>query len=128
MAEEGKEQNISSLYLGLVMSLEASAMQSMGKMMNPLTGKTEKNLQQAQMTIDMLDMIEKKTTGNLTPDEEKLTKRILYQLRMNYLDEINAEKASKAEHKQEESTTAKEDTKKDDKSAEKESPDNPQNQ
>ncbi|NIP41492.1 MAG: DUF1844 domain-containing protein [candidate division Zixibacteria bacterium] len=128
MAEENKQQNVDSLYIGLVMSLEASAMQSMGKMMNPMTGKTEKNLQQAQMTIDMLDMIEKKTAGNLTPDEEKLTKRVLYQLRMNYLDEINAEKDKRSEHKTEESTIEKEDTKKDDESADKERPDNPQNQ
>jgi hypothetical protein len=128
MAEENKQQNVDALYIGLIMSLEASAMQSMGKMMNPMTGKTEKNLQQAQMTINMLDMIEKKTAGNLNPEEEKLTKRILYQLRMNYLDEINAEKDNKSEHKAEESDTDKEDTNKDDESAEKERPDNPQNQ
>lgn len=128
MTEENKQQNVDALYIGLIMSLEASAMQSMGKMMNPMTGKTEKNLQQAQMTINMLEMIEKKTAGNLNPEEEKLTKRILYQLRMNYLDEINAEKDNKSEHKAEESDTDKEDINKDDESAEKERPDNPQNQ
>ena len=92
MTDQDKDPNINSLYLGLVMSLEASAMQSLGKMINPLTGKTERNLKQAQMTIDMLDMLEKKTSGNLSPEEDNLTKRVLYQLRMNYLDEFNAEK------------------------------------
>jgi hypothetical protein len=127
MAEEGKNQNVNSLYLGLVMSLEASAMQSLGKMMNPMTGKTEKNLQQAQMTIDMLDMIEKKTQGNLTGEEENLTKRTLYQLRMNYLDEINAEKDNKSDDKPQEGGETEENTKDDDKSAEKDSPESPQN-
>ncbi|MBD3219537.1 MAG: DUF1844 domain-containing protein [candidate division Zixibacteria bacterium] len=127
MAEEGKDQNVNSLYLGLVMSLEASAMQSLGKMMNPMTKKTEKNLQQAQMTIDMLDMIEKKTRGNLTDEEENLTKRVLYQLRMNYLDEINAEKDKKSDDKPQEGGETEEDKKDDEKSAEKDSPESPQN-
>ena len=128
MAEEEKDQNVNSLYIGLVMSLEASAMQSLGKMMNPMTGKTDKNLQQAQMTIDMLDMIEMKTRGNLTDEEENLTKRVLYQLRMNYLDEINAEKNKKSDDKPQEAGEDEEDKKEDDKSAEKESPESPQDQ
>jgi hypothetical protein len=102
MSAEENSANVDALFMGLIMSLEASAMQSLGKMMNPLTGKIEKDLRQAQMTIDMLDMIEKKTAGNLSEDEENLTKRILYQLRMNYLDEVNAEKSETADKKDEE--------------------------
>lgn len=102
MSAEENSANVDALFMGLIMSLEASAMQSLGKMMNPLTGKIEKDLRQARMTIDMLDMIEKKTAGNLSDDEENLTKRILYQLRMNYLDEVNAEKSETADKKDEE--------------------------
>jgi hypothetical protein len=102
MAGEENSSNVDALYMGLILSLEASAMQSLGKMMNPLSGKIEKDLRQARMTIDMLDMLEKKTAGNLSADEENLTKRILYQLRMNYLDEINAEKSKPADNKDKE--------------------------
>ena len=104
MAAEEKSSSVNPLFMGLVLSLEASAMQSLGKMINPLTGKIEKDLRQAQMTIDMLDMIEKKTSGNLSQDEENFTKRILYQLRMNYLDEVNAEKSKTADNKDKESS------------------------
>jgi len=102
MANQENASNVDALFMGLILSLEASAMQSLGKMMNPLSGKIEKDLRQAKMTIDMLDMLEKKTAGNLSQDEENFTKRILYQLRMNYLDEINAEKSQTADKKDKE--------------------------
>jgi hypothetical protein len=102
MADQENSSDVDALFMGLILSLEASAMQSLGKMMNPLSGKIEKDLRQAKMTIDMLEMLEKKTAGNLSQDEENFTKRILYQLRMNYLDEINAEKSQTADKKDKE--------------------------
>jgi hypothetical protein len=85
------ESSVDPFFLQLVLSLEASAMQQMGKLQNPITGKTESNLELAKATIDMLSMIEKKTEGNLSEDEDRLLKRILYQLRMNYVDELKSE-------------------------------------
>lgn len=76
----------------LVLSLEAAAMQQMGKLQSPLTGKVERNLEVAKNSIDMLGMIERKTAGNLTEDEASLMKHVLYQLRMNYVDELNADR------------------------------------
>jgi hypothetical protein len=90
--QNNKQPQADPMFMSLLLSLEASTMQALGKIVNPVTQKTEKNLQQAQMTIDMLAMLEKKTTGNLTQDEDGLLKRVLYQLRMNYLDELNREK------------------------------------
>lgn len=90
--QNNKQPQADPMFMSLLLSLEASTMQALGKIINPVTQKTEKNLQQAQMTIDMLAMLEKKTTGNLTEDEDGLLKRVLYQLRMNYLDEHNREK------------------------------------
>jgi len=43
------------------------------------------NLPLAKHTIDILSMLEKKTAGNLGPDEEKLLKSVLYQVRMSYV-------------------------------------------
>jgi len=77
--------------LQLVLSLEAAAMQQMGKLQNPISGKTDRDLPMAKATIDMLSMLERKTAGNLSEEEEKLIKRSLYQLRMNYVDELKAE-------------------------------------
>lgn len=43
------------------------------------------DLEQAQQTIDILVMLEMKTRGNLSPDEEKLLHGVLYQVRMAYV-------------------------------------------
>ena len=59
------------LFVQLVSSLHGAALTNMGKMKNPATDKLEKNLQQAELTIEMLDMLKEKTKGNLSPDEEK---------------------------------------------------------
>jgi Domain of unknown function (DUF1844) len=39
----------------------------------------------ARQTIDLLEMLEHKTKGNLTPDETKLLTNILFDLRMHYV-------------------------------------------
>jgi hypothetical protein len=86
--------------LQLVLSLESAAMQQMGKLQNPFTGQVEKNLDMAKNSIDLLAMIERKTAGNLTQDEESLIKRALYQLRLNYVDELKAEEQQQANEKE----------------------------
>ncbi|RME32047.1 MAG: DUF1844 domain-containing protein, partial [Candidatus Zixiibacteriota bacterium] len=57
-----------------------------------LTGKVERNLEMAKNSIDMLEMIERKTKGNLSDDEAKTIERALYELRLNYVDEVNKDK------------------------------------
>lgn len=76
-------------FMQLVLSLQAAAMQQMGKVMNPMTSKIERDLVMAQNTIDMLTMIEKKTKNNLTDEESKLIEHVLYELRLNFVDETN---------------------------------------
>jgi hypothetical protein len=61
-------------------------MQQMGKLMNPFTQKIEQNLLQAQMSIDMLAMIQEKTKGNLTPEEQQFLEQVLYELRMRFVE------------------------------------------
>jgi hypothetical protein len=39
----------------------------------------------AKQTIDMLGMLQEKTKGNLTDDEENLIKNVLYDLRMRFV-------------------------------------------
>jgi hypothetical protein len=75
------------LFLGLVASLQASAWMQLGKIMNPLSGKVERDLDRAQETIDLLGMLQTKTRGNLHPDEARLLEQILYELRMNFVEE-----------------------------------------
>jgi len=70
-----------------IFSLNHSVLVHLGIMEDPSTGKKEKKLPIAKQTIDILGMLEEKTRGNLTEDEEKMLKNILYDLRMIYIKE-----------------------------------------
>ena len=71
----------------LVLSLQAGAMQQLGKIASPISGKVERNLEMARHTIDMLDMLNSKMAGNLTEQEQQLIQHALYELRMNFVEE-----------------------------------------
>lgn len=79
-----------ALFLNLVMMLSSSAMQQMGKLMNPVTGKTEVNLDGAQASIDLLEMLKAKTRNNLDKEEERALSDIISTVQMNYVDVANA--------------------------------------
>ncbi len=85
MAEQ--QHTDQALFSALLFSLHAAGMQQLGKIMNPLTGQVERDLEQAQATIEMMEMIKRKTAGNLAENESKLLARLLYELQMNYVDE-----------------------------------------
>ena len=93
------EQSNENLFQGLVISLAAATMQHLGKTMSPVTNKIEKNLQAAQATIDMLDMLEAKTKGNLDDKESKLLKGALAELKLNYVETMNDKPAEAAPEK-----------------------------
>ena len=75
------------LFGSLIIMLHAAAMQQMGKVKNPVTGKIERQLPSAQDTIDLLDMLREKTKGNLSPDEERLLGQVIAEVKLNYVDE-----------------------------------------
>jgi hypothetical protein len=70
-----------------VFSLSSSALLHFGEVPDPATGTKQKSLPLAKHTIDILAMLDEKTKGNLTSDEEQLLKNILYDLRMRYVKE-----------------------------------------
>jgi len=72
-------------FSNFVLSLGTSAVLHFGEFPDPTTGKTEKNLPMAKHTIDILNMLRDKTSGNLEEEEEKLLSDLLYQLRMKYV-------------------------------------------
>ena len=89
MAEEtlsGSRQN-ELLFMQLVMMFQGMAMQQLGKIANPSTHKVERDLGQAKNFIDLIAMIEQKSKGNLNANEKQLIEHVLFELRMNYIDE-----------------------------------------
>ena len=43
------------------------------------------NLEMAKHNIDLLELLQEKTKGNLTPDEDQLLTHLLFQVRMTYV-------------------------------------------
>ena len=74
------------LFANLIMMLSSSAMQQLGKIVNPMTNKTEVNVEGARMTIDMIEMLKEKSTGNRDEEEEKMLTEILQTIQMNYVE------------------------------------------
>ena len=97
-------KQLEAQFIGLVSILANSALQQLGKVMNPATGQVERNLEGARMTIDWLRMLKAKTEGNLTTEEERIVSSYISNLQLNYLDEC--EKDDTAETSDEKETTA----------------------
>ncbi len=70
-----------------IFSLNSSALFHLGLVPDPTTGKNEKNFLLAKQTIDIIGMLDEKTRGNLTDDEEKLLRNVLHDLRLMYVKE-----------------------------------------
>ena len=69
----------------LVLSLSTSALMYLGMLEAPEGEPSAKNLPLARHTIDLLAMLEKKTKGNLSGEEEMLLGQVLYDLRMHFV-------------------------------------------
>ena len=61
-------------------------MMGMGLAPRPDSGKAELDLELARQNIDLLELMQKKTLNNLTPDEDKLMERVLYEVRTKFLE------------------------------------------
>lgn len=105
MADESGMPQADPHLLQLILSLETAAMQQMGKLQNPFTGEIERNLELAKNSIDMLSMLERKTQGNLGNDEKSIIERALYQLRMNYVDELKSDESAESAQPDEKAET-----------------------
>lgn len=89
-----EENKINQLFLSLIYNFQFQTMIMLGKLANPVTGKIEKELNGAQISIDMLDMIKEKTKDNISEDEEKILNNIIADLKLNYVEELNSQDSS----------------------------------
>jgi hypothetical protein len=70
-----------------VLSLSTSCLLHFGEIPDPVTRKQETNLPMAKHAIDTLAMLQEKTKGNLSKEEEDLLENVLYNMRIKYVDE-----------------------------------------
>lgn len=98
---EPSDQGPTTPFAGLVATLATQALLYLGAIPDPETGRAIVAPEHAKMHIDMLAVIEEKTRGNLTKDEEEELKAVLHELRMRFvqlvgkLDELMAEEQRK---------------------------------
>jgi len=73
-------------FASLVFLYVQTALMYFGEVEDPATQKTVQNLKAAQQTIDTLELLQEKTRGNLTPQEDQYLQGVLFDLRMRYVE------------------------------------------
>jgi hypothetical protein len=77
----------------LVLSLGSSAVMYLGQSegpdgKGPDSKKTARNLPMAKHAIDLLTVLEEKTKGNLSSEEEQILESLLFDLRLRYVEAL----------------------------------------
>ena len=68
-----------------VLSYYSQGLVLLGEVPHPHTNKHEEDLEGAQHMVDILAMLQEKTKGNLTKEENQLLDSVLYELRMRFM-------------------------------------------
>ncbi len=72
-------------FASFVISLGSSSLMLMGEQLDPQQPTVPVNLPQAKEIIDLLSVLDVKTKGNLTAEEQAVLRDMLYALRMKYV-------------------------------------------
>jgi hypothetical protein len=88
--EPTRDEMMTALFAHLVMQQSNMAMMLMGKAPHPETGKPVRDLESAKLFIDLLEMLEAKTKGNLTKEEQSLLKQTLMAVRMGFVEAVES--------------------------------------
>lgn len=79
-----------SSFVSFIMSIASNAASALGMMEHPVTHQREVDVELGKHWIDVMGMLEKKTAGNLTPQEKRMLEGLLADLRMQYVSLINS--------------------------------------
>jgi len=77
-------------FVHFVSGIAAQTLMQLGDIENPFAGGKKVDLESARYSIDVIAMLEEKTKGNLTPDEERYLKAALHDLRMRFVEAASA--------------------------------------
>ena len=72
------------------MSIASNAASALGMMEHPVTHQREVDIELGKHWIDVLGMLQRKTAGNLTPQEKRMLEGLLADLRMQYVSLVNS--------------------------------------
>jgi hypothetical protein len=88
MRDMSREEIMSALFAHMVVQNTNMALMLLGQMPHPESGERMHDIEAARMFIDQLEMLETKTKGNLTREEEKLLQQSLMHLRLTFVQAV----------------------------------------
>jgi hypothetical protein len=77
--------NFKISFMDLINSLAGTTLIQLGAVADPQTNVIKKDIDAAKQTIDILELLREKTTGNLSNDESMMLDNVLFDLRMRYV-------------------------------------------
>jgi|WetSurMetagenome_2_1015567.scaffolds.fasta_scaffold03109_8 hypothetical protein len=84
-AEEPPEPGMRIDFTSYTLSYYTQGLVLLGEVPNPYTNKKDEDMEGARHMIDILSMLEEKTKGNLSGQEQQLLESVLYELRMKFM-------------------------------------------
>lgn len=81
-------------FSSFIIFLATTAQMNLGSIPHPETGKTEVNTAAARQMIDILGMLQDKTRGNRSEEEDQLLEQVLFNLRMHHVRVSEEQKKS----------------------------------
>jgi hypothetical protein len=78
-------------FTSFIMSLATQVLVQLGEMPPPQGMEIPIDLESARQTIDIMAMLQRRTKGNLSPDESRFMEEVLHSLRVSF---INTKKKS----------------------------------
>jgi hypothetical protein len=83
----------STTFTDFLLWLATMAAVQFGDLPDPVTGEpVEPNIAAAGHMVEVIGMLQEKTSGNLSPSEAKLLDDLLYELRMRYVQAQQGQK------------------------------------
>jgi hypothetical protein len=83
--EEVEGANDPASFVNFLMSIASNAAAALGMMEHPVTGERGVDLELGKHWIDVLGMMEQKTRGNLSQQEQRILEGLLSDLRMQFV-------------------------------------------
>src|SRR5262245_34104067 len=84
-AAKPREEMPAASFIELINIIVMNAMAGLGMMAGPGGKAIPPNLETAKHFVDMLQVLEDKTKGNLNEEEKKVLNEVLYEMRMQYV-------------------------------------------
>src|SRR5687767_6839428 len=89
-AEELADARDPTSFVSFLMSIASNAASALGMIEHPVTHQREVDVELGKHWIDILGMLQKKTAGNLSSQEQRMVEGLLADLRMQYVSLVNA--------------------------------------